>query len=360
MLPYIHNTLIKLRKSKSKICEPNQIDRLLLGGLLLNPDIHTFWNMRRDLVLENSNIKWILYDLHTSKLILSHKPKSNETFNYRSWLLQRMLKMRQFDDMELHSLILEELDLSNSCISKCPNNYHATHNKIQILKLASSLIPSHFEQIIQNELNNSEINMTQAVSDSSVFYYRQHIINHFKENRVRLPDKYYTKIHSLFKNEKLDLNTILGRAPNSKLNSYNLNCLYHTLIILIYEIQFLSALNSTFPCHESIWYHRRYVLWEFMNILYKLYELDIQEDGFFETSTRLQIQDNGVNVTNQVFPTNYLVNKMKYLFFDGILLYKIIEENERKQLDCCSRDSEQVAFVERHKRWFALTFNLPI
>ncbi|XP_076181906.1 protein prenyltransferase alpha subunit repeat-containing protein tempura isoform X2 [Ptiloglossa arizonensis] len=46
---YAYRRLFELRQNKHRREEPSTIARWLLGALLLNPDVTTFWNMRREL-----------------------------------------------------------------------------------------------------------------------------------------------------------------------------------------------------------------------------------------------------------------------------------------------------------------------
>lgn len=360
---YIHNTIISLRKSKSKIHDTNRLERLLLGGVILNPDINTFWNIRRELVLEN-NID-IKNELHISKIVLSHKPKSNETFIYREWILQRMIKMQLIQvDEQLHNLIQQELSIASKAIDKCSNNYHATNYKLYIMRNLAPLIPLYFEIILQNELSRSEINMSTAVSDSSIFYYRQQIINILKDVPIQLDEKYLNKLQILLKQnvsckdiDRASVNdmiiTLLGKPPSTKLNNFRITCLSNVLKVLTSELVFISELNRMFPCHESIWYHRRFVLWELMLILYNFYDKNIISKKFmFHEEQR--ISNTSMNITQQSL-TNF---EQCDTFLDCIVLYKMIVNNEKNELECC--DYEQNKFVDRHRKWLILNFNLVV
>lgn len=66
--------------------DAERIDQLLMGALLLNPDVTVLWNMRRELPnLEPQ------FELHFTSVILTRKPKSSEVFNYRKWLIKKLL-----------------------------------------------------------------------------------------------------------------------------------------------------------------------------------------------------------------------------------------------------------------------------
>lgn len=68
----------------------NEIVTLLTSALLLNPEVTTFWNMRRELIIDgylkpNDELKF-------SAVVLTFKPKCAEIFNYRRWIFLDILK----------------------------------------------------------------------------------------------------------------------------------------------------------------------------------------------------------------------------------------------------------------------------
>lgn len=82
-------------KSKGKTQKISTIDsdrlvRLLNLTLLLNPEINSLWNRRRELVEGLLIDKTV--ELHFIRLVLSRKPKCNEAFAYRRWLLETILQ----------------------------------------------------------------------------------------------------------------------------------------------------------------------------------------------------------------------------------------------------------------------------
>lgn len=62
----------------------NDLIKYLNVAILINPDVATFWNLRRMLVEKNKlNLG---KEFAFSSIVLSKKPKSNEAFAYRRWL----------------------------------------------------------------------------------------------------------------------------------------------------------------------------------------------------------------------------------------------------------------------------------
>lgn len=62
----------------------NAIIKYLNCAILINPDVATFWNLRRQLFAKNRLD--ITKEFQFSAVVLSKKPKSNEAFAYRRWL----------------------------------------------------------------------------------------------------------------------------------------------------------------------------------------------------------------------------------------------------------------------------------
>lgn len=88
---YAHKTILltKLPNSVGKMnnsnnCRNNNIVKYLNFAILINPDVTTFWNVRRQLFVKNKLN--ITKEFQFSSIVLSKKPKSNEAFAYRRWL----------------------------------------------------------------------------------------------------------------------------------------------------------------------------------------------------------------------------------------------------------------------------------
>lgn len=77
-----------LRNALSVLTDMGRVNKLLLGVLLLNPDVTIFWNMRREMV-QRSHLD-PRSELHFTSVVLSRKPKSAEVFIYRKWLLKNL------------------------------------------------------------------------------------------------------------------------------------------------------------------------------------------------------------------------------------------------------------------------------
>lgn len=81
----------KALKPSSVNCE--RITKLLNLTLLINPELTSLWNKRREMVLKSFLEK--TKELQFTKLVLSRKPKCNDAFSYRRWILEAMFKGKE-------------------------------------------------------------------------------------------------------------------------------------------------------------------------------------------------------------------------------------------------------------------------
>lgn len=81
---YAHKSVLASRQCRKQYFDTNDLVKYLNVALLINPDVATFWNMRRMLVEKNQLN--LIKEFQFSAIVLSIKPKSNEAFAYRRWL----------------------------------------------------------------------------------------------------------------------------------------------------------------------------------------------------------------------------------------------------------------------------------
>ncbi|XP_016982526.1 protein prenyltransferase alpha subunit repeat-containing protein 1 [Drosophila rhopaloa] len=160
---HAHRTLISHRRQSSAqqlrtLQQQQQSDSLakyLNVALLINPDVTTFWHIRRQLVQKNRLS--INKELQFSALVLSIKPKSNEAFAYRRWLYS----FQSADAIDWPN----EIGICERAADRCASNYHAWSHRQWILQSGPCLI--------QSELLRTEKFMRKHISDYSCYHYRQ-------------------------------------------------------------------------------------------------------------------------------------------------------------------------------------------
>ncbi|KAH8294462.1 hypothetical protein KR018_008819 [Drosophila ironensis] len=138
-------------------------------ALLINPDVTTFWHIRRQLVQKNRLS--INKELQFSALILSTKPKSNEAFAYRRWLYS----FQSADAIDWPN----EIGICERAADRCASNYHAWSHRQWILQSGPCLL--------QSELMRTEKFMRKHISDYSCYHYRQVLLNRAYELCFALP-----------------------------------------------------------------------------------------------------------------------------------------------------------------------------
>ncbi|KAI4459973.1 protein farnesyltransferase alpha subunit/rab geranylgeranyl transferase alpha subunit [Holotrichia oblita] len=257
---YVHSCLLKIRKHLKRNLSQSDIEktnRLLLGAVLLQPDVSTFWNMRRDLI--EMNLLKIDKELLLTKLVLSYKNKSNEAFSHRRWIFKRMLKnISAINAEDVQRLIEEELLVAKMACEKVANNYHSWTHKLWLIdNISDSTLKS---VIIKKEFDSSLTWVLSNVSEHSGFHYRQRLLL-LVHNYVALNDNFFKDYKRFIlsylqvtSNSTESLLSYLLGENDSKLNDHYLSL----VLLLLFELFYTCyELNKSYRGHESVWYHRR-------------------------------------------------------------------------------------------------------
>lgn len=364
---YAYERLLELRKTVARMKllgdQSKNIKRLLLGVQLINPDVSTFWNMRRELLIEHFlNVN---NEFKVTKLILSYKSKSNEAFAYRKWLLKRVLLNEIHDKVAVDNLMNEELNVCNMTSEKCQSNYHAWCHRIWCLE---NILPacSNDRFVLLHELVYSEKWISTHVSEHTGFHYRQYIINRLMRiDQLTLELKYTASIDKLFDVKKFTkpqeiLIHIFG-VTEHMWNEINVSLISNRLSLLLYELLLNDDLNSLFIDHESIWYHRRYVLYNLLSLICSCFGVHSGIDcNITNHNSGCNIVDSAVvncapkerlDLRAEKYPKmlNCDVNIIR-----SSNLYKVLMSNERSLLSSKfakkSKDGNY-DFAKRHEKW---------
>ncbi|CAG4965726.1 unnamed protein product [Parnassius apollo] len=283
------------RKTFNVSLNSERLIKLLNVTLLLNPELSLFWNKRRMLVLKCLLDKF--YELHFTRLILSRKPKCNDAFTYRRWLLDIMFKDDSLQNNNIQDIINEELNICTLASDKSPNNYHSWNHRIWLinkLKTLEKQFNVHYQYI--KEYNFSEQWIAKNVSDYSCCHYRQFCI----KNVYLLNDELWIKFTN---SVNLDLRKVFVRilaanfpkdstiqVSEDDLLTYSENNLVNLLLfhsvkkcycildnvlvcrkleILFHELALNNELIRFYKHHETLWYHRRFIIHEIVGIIYE-------------------------------------------------------------------------------------------
>ncbi|XP_039292311.1 protein prenyltransferase alpha subunit repeat-containing protein 1 [Nilaparvata lugens] len=253
---HAYSRVMEIRQQKRRKEDPERIENLLTVALLINPDVSSMWNMRRELVM-TSHLD-ANGELLFSSVVLSRKPKSGDVFAYRRWLINNVLMK---DCPSNYSYLTDELHISMLAAERYSNNYHAwNHRKWCLGQLLATLDTDSSADLLSSEWSMSRTWIATHVSDYSGFQYRQQVLSKILDICVKRYQKDSEKVLRLFfrPNEN-------GDAENncdSILDSLDATS-KSVLAFLSSELFFNSELILLFPGHEAIWCHRRFVLYTF-------------------------------------------------------------------------------------------------
>ncbi|KAI5722186.1 hypothetical protein M8J76_005071 [Diaphorina citri] len=214
---FVYQELLKIRENKTHKRqalfpeERQRCENLLNTALLLHPEVATFWNTRRELATRGHLDPYM--ELKFCSLVSSFKPKTADVFVYRRWILSSLLK--DLSEADRTRILTSELEAVYRAATKYPNNYNAWNHAHWCLELAT---PDLKLQL----LYLSDSWMSSHVSDHSVMQFRQQLLQNVPE---------------------------LDWCQGS---------LYH----FIHELASNSQLIASYPGHEALWYHRRFLVHE--------------------------------------------------------------------------------------------------
>nr|XP_022329534.1 protein prenyltransferase alpha subunit repeat-containing protein 1-like isoform X2 [Crassostrea virginica] len=264
LFQYAYHQLISWRKNTppTKFLDPGELCSLTRAILLVNADCATAWNTRKELV-DNGDLS-VTEDLKFGALVLTKHPKSPETFSHRKWLLHRFVdnclasslgsntstgsnacdsfvNMEAIDlNMEAslngphfdnapdlinqpnyHELMRKELNVCKRAADKHPCNYNAWSHRLWVLQQCFNCSL----QVVCGELHSTEGWVKRHISDHSGFHYRQFLLKCLSQQAEKLSEQYLLNYRNLVQK----------------------------------ELYLVTDLIKSYPGHEALWYHRRYV-----------------------------------------------------------------------------------------------------
>jgi len=246
---YAHSAVVHSRQCKKQFYNASDLVKYLNVALLINPDVATFWNMRRTMVEKNqlNTIK----EFQFSAIVLSIKPKSNEAFAYRRWLY--LFQSEESIDWTI------ELSLCERCSDKNTSNYHAWSHRQWVLDKAPHLL--------KFEMYKTEKYIRKHVSDYSCYHHRQYVLRTlYEHNFFESDETHYKEIIDLA-NVILKGQTITNQAdlvatllPNLKpaeLNDTKLRSFLYCINYAASDIKFSEELKYMFGESYAFEAHRR-------------------------------------------------------------------------------------------------------
>jgi geranylgeranyl transferase type-2 subunit alpha len=190
--------LLQLRRAKSVSTEALDLTTTVL---MLNPELSTAWNYRRDLIsglFKDEDLKaFLLKELHMLEKVLQQTLKSYAVWSHRKWVVKYLGQITDED------FIRPELELCKKLFSFDARNFHCWNHRLWLvshlsdrqsldLQLSQELIMKdpgnysawHVRSTAVSALPNDELEKTrQAVytepSDQSVWQYRRFLQEEF-------------------------------------------------------------------------------------------------------------------------------------------------------------------------------------
>lgn len=189
---YSHNFILEHKKRNKLLSNNNVIIKYLNCAILLNPDMSTFWNIRRQL-FEKNKLN-ITKEFQFSSIVLTKKPKSNETFAYRRWLFS----FQSHESIDWNF----ELSLCSKCSEKTANNYHSWSHRQWVLEKANNLV--------KFELSKTEKFIRKHIYDYSCYHHRQFVFKKLLESNYSDTDNDEDEDNLFFELKKFVKNVMEG------------------------------------------------------------------------------------------------------------------------------------------------------
>lgn len=248
-----------------------------------------------------------MQELGFASIVLYYKSKCFEAFAYRRWLVKFIL-MESNHSVNVDSVLKNEIKVAAMAADRYANNSHAWSHREYALGLFETLAPEDLNPLLQTEWEESSNWCNRHVSDYSGFAYRQFLLKKlllYRRNREEgalSPEKVAKRREVVFEFAKAgtrgsSCNFFSEFAPNFSLNRFIFSgCndvfrlfdgssdqvldLMHgsenekrvsdyeqTLINLSYwaeECTLNEDLIISFPGHEALWCHRRFLAYSLL------------------------------------------------------------------------------------------------
>lgn len=391
---YAYKHLFEMRQQKSRRTDPEVQSRLLMGALLLNPDVQTFWNMRREL-LQACRLE-CQAELHFTSVVLSRKPKCAEAFSYRKWIVTKLKRNGE----KVENLLYEELKVARNAANRYANNYHAWQHSIWCLV---QLTPAEigFSEVYLDEWNATRAWTTMHISDYSGWQYRQYLVQQLCGPLIdKIPnfgtDVLFSFLGPFLHNSLLEKKELQGSDDSktgertvsnsveedffSVVNKCSKTYLMCSLSIILSELELSTDLITRYIGHEALWCHRRFILSFLKSLLDKSFECAnshcVNAEGCCEGSSRFLCLKNICLSRNSFYDKELnsccsdRTGNIDSLKCDGILesvkdfLYLLNQAflwHESQLLELCvGTDSNQEKFSSQHRKWLQDILGLTV
>lgn len=231
----------------------NSIVKYLNCAILINPDVATFWNFRRQLFARNRLD--ITKEFQFSTLVLSKKPKSNEAFAYRRWLYL----FQSYDAIDWSF----EISLCEKCADKSTTNYHAwCHRQWAIMKAP---------HLLKFEIFKTEKFIRKHIHDYSCYNHRQFVlskmleIGYYDEDDGINFEELSRYVGQLLNGVTIDnvdelLRWLVPSVLRQSMQEIRLHSFLFCINLAAYDLRFCDELRSLYGESHAFENHRRFMV----------------------------------------------------------------------------------------------------
>lgn len=202
---------------------PRRMHHATRAILLANSDHYTAWNARKRHLLA-TGLRGLSDELQLVDLLLSKHPKSGEAWCHRRWILSRMPLSAKLATVAAH-----EMDVCAAAARSYPRNYFAwTHRYWTLSRVSPELVATECDAMQQWAAINT--------SDHAGLFYRGLVV------LLALAHERQCKVSQ-------------AETPTPPTDDNNSSVAWR----LAWEQG--AELQARYPGHESLWRHRRLLVW---------------------------------------------------------------------------------------------------
>lgn len=267
----------------------------------------------------------------------------------------------------IENLIHEELQICELASDRSPNNYHSWNHRIWVLDTLKNYRKQYdIALLFIKEYGFSERWASKHISDFSCFHYRQFCIkniltidnDHWKnfesimdnilwKSLVCMLSKNFPKDATiqvsedsliLYSEEQL-INLVLSHGNKTCNCTRNNISVCQQVEVLFYELVLNNELLRFYKHHETLWYHRRFVVHELICLMYDYF-------GF--------IRQNGALVKKSCRKCNECQKQAKIVRYDcnrvySSILFNVLISHEKRFVDERRIDGDN--YSDRHEKY---------
>ncbi|KAI8434123.1 hypothetical protein MSG28_012255 [Choristoneura fumiferana] len=236
------------RKTPKSSVNSERLAQLLNVTLLLNPELNTFWNKHEN--LQTRDIETLISEeLHICQLSSDKSPNNYHSWNHRMWLVNTVKHIEK--KFNLASLYIKEYNFSEQWSSKHISDFSCFHYRQFCIRNIFTISNDNWKSCrsaIDVHLRKSFVHVLSLhfPKDVTVQASEEDLISYSEENLINLLLCYTTKNCDCVADHFL---------------------LCRKLEIFFHEMVLNSELLRFYKDHETLWYHRRFIVHEILSLM---------------------------------------------------------------------------------------------